>query len=44
MAGKPYTVAKRWAVEKGLGFGQLPLLEDQDVTAAWSGSGVWTWS
>ena len=21
MAGKPYTVAKRWAVEKGLGFG-----------------------
>ena len=23
MAGKPYKVAKRWAVEKGLGFGQL---------------------
>jgi multiple sugar transport system substrate-binding protein len=36
MAGKPYTVAKRWAVEKGLGFGQLPLFEDKDVIAAWS--------
>ena len=35
MAGKPYTVAKRWAVEKGLGFGQLPLFKDQDVIAAW---------
>lgn len=35
MAGKPYTVAKRWAVEKGLGFGQLPLFEDPDVIAAW---------
>lgn len=35
MAGKPYTVAKRWAVEKGLGFGQLPLFEDEDVIAAW---------
>ena len=35
MAGKPYGVAKRWAVEKGLGFGQLPLFEDQDVIAAW---------
>jgi multiple sugar transport system substrate-binding protein len=35
MAGKPYTVAKRWAVEKGLGFGQLPLFEDQDVISAW---------
>jgi multiple sugar transport system substrate-binding protein len=35
MAGKPYTVAKRWAVEKGLGFGQLPLFEDKDVTDAW---------
>jgi multiple sugar transport system substrate-binding protein len=35
MAGKPYTVAKRWAVEKGLGFGQLPLFEDADVVAAW---------
>src|SRR6202008_3613604 len=34
MAGKPYTVAKRWAVEKGLGFGQLPLFKDQDVVAA----------
>jgi len=37
MAGPPYDVAKRWAVEKGLGFGQLPLLEDQDVIDAWSG-------
>ena len=35
MAGKPYTVAKRWAVEKGLGFGQLPLFEDADVITAW---------
>jgi multiple sugar transport system substrate-binding protein len=35
MAGKPYGVAKRWAVEKGLGFGQMPLFEDQDVIAAW---------
>jgi len=35
MAGRPYTVAKRWAVEKGLGFGQLPLFEDADVKAAW---------
>lgn len=36
MAGKPYTVAKRWAEEKGLGFGQLPLLEDGDVIEAWN--------
>jgi multiple sugar transport system substrate-binding protein len=35
MAGKPYTVAKKWAVEKGLGFGQLPLLDDPEVIAAW---------
>ena len=35
MAGKPYTVAKRWAVEKGLGFGQLPLFAGQDVIDAW---------
>ena len=35
MAGQPYTVAKRWAVEKGLGFGQLPLFQDKDVIAAW---------
>jgi multiple sugar transport system substrate-binding protein len=26
-----YKVAKRWAVEKGLGFGQLPLYDDPDV-------------
>ena len=31
MAGKPYVVAKRWAAEKGLGFGQLPLFEDPAV-------------
>ncbi|HEY7765874.1 MAG TPA: sugar ABC transporter substrate-binding protein [Aestuariivirgaceae bacterium] len=36
MAGKPYTVAKRWAVEKGLGFGQVPLFDDPDVQAAWN--------
>ena len=35
MAGNPYTVAKRWAVEKGLGFGQLPLFDDKDVIDAW---------
>ena len=35
MAGKPYTVAKKWALEKGLGFGQLPLLDDPDVISAW---------
>jgi len=39
MAGKPYTVAKRWAVEKGLGFAQLPLFQDKDVIDAW---GKWT--
>lgn len=37
MAGQPYTVAKRWAVEHGLGFGQLPLLDDPEVIEAWSG-------
>jgi multiple sugar transport system substrate-binding protein len=36
MAGKPYRTAKRWAVEKGLGFGQLPLFQDADVLAAWN--------
>jgi multiple sugar transport system substrate-binding protein len=30
-----YPVAKRWAVEQGLGFGQLPLFEDPDVKAAY---------
>jgi multiple sugar transport system substrate-binding protein len=35
MAGAPYEVARRWAVEKGLGFGQLPLLEDEEVIDAW---------
>ncbi|MFL5260283.1 MAG: ABC transporter substrate-binding protein [Hyphomicrobiales bacterium] len=36
MAGKPYKIAKRWAVEKGLGFGQLSLFDDPDVKAAWN--------
>jgi multiple sugar transport system substrate-binding protein len=29
-----YTVVKRWAVENGLGFAQLPLFDDPDVIAA----------
>jgi multiple sugar transport system substrate-binding protein len=36
MAGGDYHVAKRWAVEKGLGFGQLPLFKDPDIQTAWS--------
>lgn len=36
MAGQPYDVAKRWAVEHGLGFAQLPLLGDEDVVNAWN--------
>jgi multiple sugar transport system substrate-binding protein len=36
MAGKPYTVAKRWAAENGLGFGQVPLFDDQAVIDAWA--------
>ncbi len=32
MAGKPYTVAQRWAEEKGLGFGQVPLFDDPAVS------------
>ena len=35
MAGKPYTVARRWAAEKGLGFGQLPLFKDPTVIEPW---------
>ncbi|MGH2561654.1 MAG: ABC transporter substrate-binding protein [Thermomicrobiales bacterium] len=31
-----YPVAKRWAVEQGLGFGQTPLFDDPDVIAAYS--------
>jgi multiple sugar transport system substrate-binding protein len=31
-----YAVAKRWAVEKGLGFGQKPLLDDPDVRQAFA--------
>ncbi len=36
MGGGDYQVAKRWAVEKGLGFAQLPLYDDPDVRQAWS--------
>jgi multiple sugar transport system substrate-binding protein len=35
--GGDYKVAKRWAVEKGLGFAALPLFDDPDVIAAWDG-------
>lgn len=38
MGGGDYAIAKRWAVEKGLGFAQLPLFDDPDVKQAWS---VW---
>jgi multiple sugar transport system substrate-binding protein len=41
MGGAPngeYTVPKRWAVERGLGFGILPLFEDPDVQKAF---GTW---
>jgi multiple sugar transport system substrate-binding protein len=31
-----YPIAKRWAVENGLGFGQIPLLDDPDVQVAFS--------
>jgi multiple sugar transport system substrate-binding protein len=31
-----YPVAKRWAVEQGLGFGQRPLLDDPEVIEAFS--------
>jgi multiple sugar transport system substrate-binding protein len=34
--GGDYRVAKRWAVEKGLGFAALPLMDDPDVIKAWS--------
>ncbi len=36
--GGDYKVAKRWAVEKGLGFAALPLYDDPDVKKAW---GTW---
>lgn len=32
--GGEYTVAKRWALEKGLGFANLPLYEDPEVQQA----------
>ena len=31
-----YPIAKRWAVEDGLGFGQMPLFDDPDVRNAFS--------
>jgi multiple sugar transport system substrate-binding protein len=31
-----YPIAKRWAVEKGLGFGLLPLFDDPDVQASFA--------
>ncbi len=34
--GGEYPIAKRWAVEKGLGFGQLPLYDDPDVQASFA--------
>jgi len=34
-----YTVVKRWAVENGLGFAQLPLFDDPDVQAAFGSWG-----
>ncbi len=33
--GGDYRVAKRWAVENGLGFAALPLMDDPDVINAW---------
>ncbi len=36
MGGGDYVVAKRWAVEKGLGFAALVLYDDPDVKKAWS--------
>jgi multiple sugar transport system substrate-binding protein len=35
--GGDYSVAKRWAVENGLGFAALPLMDDPDVIKAWNG-------
>ncbi|MGQ9616927.1 MAG: extracellular solute-binding protein [Spirochaetota bacterium] len=35
--GGDYRIAKRWAVEKGLGFAALPLFDDPDVINAWKG-------
>jgi multiple sugar transport system substrate-binding protein len=34
--GGDYKVAKRWAVEDGLGFAALPLFDDPDVKKSWS--------
>jgi multiple sugar transport system substrate-binding protein len=34
--GGDYKIAKRWAVEDGLGFAALPLFDDPDVKRAWS--------
>ncbi len=34
--GGDYKIAKRWAVEDGLGFAALPLFDDPDIEEAWS--------
>jgi multiple sugar transport system substrate-binding protein len=34
--GGDYKIAKRWAVEDGLGFAALPLFDDPDVKKAWA--------
>lgn len=34
--GGEYTIAKRWAIDKGLGFGQLPLFDDAEVQKAFA--------
>jgi ABC-type glycerol-3-phosphate transport system substrate-binding protein len=42
--GGQYPVAKRWAQEKGLGFGQKALLDDPDVSksfAQWIDVDLW---
>lgn len=36
MGGENFRVARRWAVENGLGFAQLPLYDDPEVRDAWS--------
>ncbi len=35
--GGDYAIAKRWAVENGLGFAAIPLFDDPDVIEAWKG-------
>ncbi len=35
MGGGDFAIAERWAVEKGLGFGQLPLFDNAEVQETW---------